>query len=107
MRKVKAILLMVLFLSGVLCVTATFAAGKVKESEKVNINRTSISQLYGLPGMTEQLAKAIIGYSMEEGRFDTLNDLLKVPGMTKEYLDRIAPYIIILPEADDISLPKY
>lgn len=107
MRKVTAILLMALFLSGFLGVTASFAAGEVKESEKVNINRASISRLYGFPGMTEQLAKAIIGYSMEEGRFDTLNDLLKVPGMTKEYLDKIAPYIIILPEADDTSLPSY
>lgn len=107
MRKVTAILLLVLFLSGVLGVTASFAAEKVKESQKININRTSISQLYGLPGMTEPLAKAIIGYSMEENRFDTLNDLLKVQGMTKEYLDKIAPYIIILPEADDTSLPKY
>jgi competence ComEA-like helix-hairpin-helix protein len=107
MRKVTAILLMVLFLSGVLGVTAPFALGEVKESEKVNINRASISDLYGFPGMTEPLAKAIKEYSLEGGRFDTLNDLLKVPGMTKEYLDRIAPYIIILPEGDDISLPKY
>jgi competence protein ComEA len=107
MRKVTAIMLIVLFLCGVL-VTAPWAAGKVKESEKVNINRATISQLYGLPGMTEPLAKAIIAFSMEdEGRFDTLNDLLKVPGMTKDYLDRIAPYIIILPEGEDISLPKY
>jgi competence ComEA-like helix-hairpin-helix protein len=107
MRKVTAIFLMALFLSGVLGVAASFAAGQVKEGEKQNINRTSISQLYRLPGMTEPLAKAIVQYGMEEGRFDTLNDLLKVPGMTKEYLDRIAPYIIILPEEDDVKLPKY
>jgi competence protein ComEA len=107
MRKVTAILLMMLFLTGVL-VTAPLAAGKVKDSEKVNINRATISQLYGLPGMTEPLAKAIVAYIIEEEvRFETVNDLLKVPGMTKEYLDKIAPYIIILPEGDDISLPKY
>jgi len=107
MRKVAAIVLMTLVVSGVFGGTAPLALGGVKDSEKVNINRASVSDLYGFPEMTEPLAKAIVEYRLDEERFHELKDLLKVPGMTKEYLDQIAPYIIILPEEDDISLPKY
>ena len=89
---------------------AAFAAnlaGQVVDMDKVNPNQAAQADFYALPGMTETLAKAIVDYRTKVGRFDTATDLLKVPGMTKEYLDRISSRIVILPEEEEIKLPKY
>ena len=77
------------------------------EEERINVNQAGQAEFYALPGMTETLAKAIIEYRTNVGRFDKLADLLKVPGMTKEYLDRISSRIVIVPEEDEVRLPKY
>jgi len=75
--------------------------------EKINVNQAAQADFYVLPGMTETLAKAIVEYRAKAGRFGTFADLLKVPGMTKEYLDQISPRLLIIPEEDEVKLPKY
>ncbi|HME41734.1 MAG TPA: helix-hairpin-helix domain-containing protein [Syntrophorhabdales bacterium] len=107
MRKITAVGLTVFLFSGVFWILTTTVLGQAPDNDKVNVNQAEQAWFYTLPGMTETLAKAIVEYREKVGRFGTLSDLLKVPGMTKEYLDRISSRIVILPEDDDIKLPHY
>jgi|SRR5271157_1717157 len=92
----------------VYCVAFSFGAlWSWAAEEKINVNQAAQADFYVLPGMTETLAKAIVDYRTKAGRFETLADLLKVPGMTREYLDQISSRIVIVPEEDEIRLPKY
>jgi competence ComEA-like helix-hairpin-helix protein len=49
----------------------------------ININTAPYEVLLALPGMTSDLAKAIISYRESNGSFATIADLLNVPGMTE------------------------
>ena len=92
----------------VFCAFFSLCAVYVRAAEeKINVNQAGQAEFYGLPGMTETLAKAIVEYRAKVGRFDKPADLLKVPGMTQEYLDQISPQIVIVPEDEEVRLPRY
>ncbi len=107
MRKVASLGFVMILCFGIFTIFAGDAPGQTRDAEKINVNQAAQADFYTLPGMTETLAKAIIEYRTKAGRFDTPADLLKVPGMTKDYLDRISSRIVILPEEDEVKLPKY
>lgn len=56
---------------------------------KININTAYLPQLAKLPGIGPSLAKAIIRYRDKHGPFTTVDDLLKVPGIGPNRLDRM------------------
>jgi competence ComEA-like helix-hairpin-helix protein len=90
------------------CVVILFGASCFSaEPEKINVNDASQAEFYALPGMTETLAKAIVAFRRNGGRFNQVSDLLKVPGMTKEYVDSISSHIEIVAEEDEVKLPRY
>lgn len=59
--------------------------------KKVHLNIADREQLMKIDGMTEDLAKAIIEYREKSGFFKKPEDLLKVPGITKDVYDRLDP----------------
>jgi competence protein ComEA len=59
----------------------------------MSINRSSGKALERLPGMSVDLVQAIIEYRNNVGLFASINDLLKVKGMSAAKLTRIKPYI--------------
>jgi competence protein ComEA len=61
----------------------------------ININTASVDQIRMLPGFNDQLAANIVSYRNYNGPFQTLEDLLKVKGMTKEKLDRISQNLVL------------
>jgi competence protein ComEA len=56
----------------------TFA---ITNSEKININEADIEELMLLPGIGETKAKEIVLYRETYGYFDTIEDILNVPGI--------------------------
>jgi competence ComEA-like helix-hairpin-helix protein len=56
----------------------------------VNINTASAQVLACLPGMTPELAQAIISYRNSDGFFANVGWLLKVPGMDRTIFSRLA-----------------
>ena len=79
---------------------------------KVNINAASADQLGKVPGISGDMAKAIVETRAKSGSFKSADDLMKVPGMTKESVDAVAPALAFGParsagDEDEAKLPRY
>jgi len=55
--------------------------GEDAESEKVNINTADAIQLQTLNGIGDKKAELIIAYRMENGSFQTIEDIMEVSGI--------------------------
>ena len=72
--------------------------------DKVHLNIATVNQLLRIDGMTKALAEAIVEYREESGFFKVPEDLLDVPGMTKELFDKLSPQVGT--EGDLFCVPK-
>ena len=59
----------------------------------VNVNTAQQSELLRVKGIDKHKAKAIIEYRAENGPFDSVDDLQKLPGFTPEVLAKVAPEV--------------
>ena len=59
----------------------------------ININSASLEVLMCLPGVTRQLAQAIISYRQSSGYFPNIACLLRVPGFNRDILKQVAPLV--------------
>jgi comEA protein len=64
-------------------------------AQKININTATMEELKMLPGVGEKLALAIIEFRTQNGPFQQLDDILKVPGIGKKKLEQIKDQIVI------------
>lgn len=62
-------------------------------SGAININTAGIDVLACLPGLTRELAQAIISQRQSNGYFSNVGELLKVPGLTPEILKQMASLV--------------
>ena len=72
---------------------------------RVDINGADWPELALLPGVGETLARRIVESRQREGPFLDRRDLLRVPGIGPGKLEEIQPYLIPLPNADDLAGP--
>jgi competence protein ComEA len=63
----------------------------------LNLNTATQEALESLPGIGPSKAKDIIAYREEMGAFQTVDDLLNVPGIGPTILEAIREYLIIEP----------
>jgi competence ComEA-like helix-hairpin-helix protein len=70
---------------------------------QLELNEASLNQLERLLSLGFQGAQAIIVYREENGPFEQLDDLLKVPGITEEIIEAIRPEVTITPISPEIS----
>ena len=61
----------------------------ISDSERININEADIEELILLPGIGETKAKEIIVYRETYGYFDTIEDILNVPGIGEATLSQL------------------
>jgi competence ComEA-like helix-hairpin-helix protein len=73
-------------------------------TKKVHLNIATTEQLMRIDGMTEDLAEAIVEYREKSGFFKKPEDLLNVPGVTKEVYEKLNPQKG--PEGDLYCVPK-
>ncbi len=59
----------------------------------VNLNTASLTVLAALPGVSRELAQAIISYRASSGFFANTGWLLRVPGMTRDIFKQVAPLV--------------
>ena len=63
--------------------------------EPVDINRASVDELIGLPGIGEVMAKRIIEFREQHGPFKRVEDLLKVKGIGEKSFQKLRPSITV------------
>jgi competence protein ComEA len=61
----------------------------------LDLNRATVEQLDGLPGVGPATAKAIVDWRTQHGRFRSVQDLLDVPGIGRSKLDRLKALVVV------------
>ena len=94
-KKLLTLAFAVLFFGMVFAFPGTGAAQHVGGLgiKTIPLNVASVQQLLKIPGMTEALAEAIVEYRTKSGFFKKPEDLLKVPGITKEVFKKLDPQV--------------
>lgn len=64
-------------------------------TNKININTASLEELTSLNGIGDAKAKAIIKYREENGNFKTIEDLIKVSGISESLFAKIKENITV------------
>jgi competence protein ComEA len=58
-------------------------------TEKININSASVEQLQSLPGIGPAIAKAIIEHRTKAGKFNRIEEIMKVKGIGEKKFQKI------------------
>lgn len=66
-------------------------SGEVAQRNAININSAGFDVLRCLPGMTDELAQAVINYRSSAGYFPNIAHLLRVPGVTRQIFRQVSP----------------
>lgn len=61
----------------------------------VELNSATAEQWNQLPGVSDRLAQDIVNWRIKRQGFLSVDELLGVPGMTPDQLERIRPYVVI------------
>lgn len=71
--------------------------GGIEETESkkelININKANMEQLQSLNGIGESLAQSILQYREDNGKFNSIEDLMNVPGIGESKFNTIKSYI--------------
>jgi SagB-type dehydrogenase family enzyme len=60
-----------------------------------NLNKVSYEELKTFPLLPEPIARRIVDYRFTYGHFNSINDLIKVRGVTWKLIDKIKPYVVL------------
>ena len=72
------------------------AGGSVSGGDgKVNINTADEDELMTLSGIGESRAKAIIAYREENGKFESIEDIMKIDGIKEKMFEKIRDSITV------------
>ncbi len=63
--------------------------------KKININTATIDELRAHPYIKWSLANPLIAFRNEHGPFSTIEDIKKIPAVTDELFNKIAPYLAV------------
>ena len=105
LKKIVILLFCILLAGSALDFAGTSAVAQEDLSiPRIYFNTASAKRLAKSPGITDALAKEIVTYRIRCGYFKDLEDLLRVPGITKEVYEKINPrvspegYLYCIPE---------
>lgn len=65
----------------------------VQAAVPISINHADVNQLGTIKGVGPSMAKAILAYRDKHGKFDSIDDLIKIKGIGTKLLKKISPYI--------------
>ena len=80
---------------------ASTSAQKTLPSQPINLNTATIAQLEALPGIGPNTAKSIVDFRNHSGPFQRVEDLLAIKGISKSKLEKLHPYVTIVPAATE------
>lgn len=67
----------------------------VVETTKISINSANLDMLMELPGIGASSGQAIIDYRNTNGPFQTIEELMNVPGIKQAKFDKLKDYICL------------
>lgn len=70
---------------------ASQSAMTLAQAARVDLNTAGVEALCTLPGVGESRARAIIAYRAEHGRFASVSEAAKVPGLTRAIVEQWEP----------------
>ncbi len=76
-------------------ITAGGGEGKTEESKLVNINKADAGELMELPGIGQAKADSIIAYREASGGFQSIEELMSVPGIKEGLFSRMSAYVTV------------
>ena len=62
---------------------------------RLDLNRATAAELTVLPGLGPALAGRIVSDREQRGRFRSVEDLDRVPGIGAATVERVAPYVVV------------
>ena len=65
--------------------------------QKLDLNRISLEELVGVPGIGPRMAQAIVDLRSKKGSFTRVEELLEVTGIKEKKLASIAGYLEVIP----------
>ncbi|RMH57684.1 MAG: hypothetical protein D6679_06155 [Candidatus Hydrogenedentota bacterium] len=71
----------------------------------LNVNTATAEELKRIPDMPGYVAELIVRYRGENGPFRSVNELVKVPGMTPDLLDKVSPYLRVVSVTAPVGTP--
>ena len=76
---------------------ASSAAPKTGASEArpIDINTADSAALESVPGIGKSLSQRILAFREKNGAFQSVDDLLKVPGIGEKSIQRLRPYLTV------------
>ncbi len=85
----------------VLLAPAGFRVENARESLRVparlDVNTAQEYELELLPGIGQKRARAIVASRQEQGPFERLEDLMRVPGIGPEIVETLRPHLMCVP----------
>lgn len=107
-RSMKTVQVMFVAMALLIMLSAPAAAGGI-----VSFNKATVEELMAIEevDIPEDLAKAIVAYRKANGPFKRPEDLLKVPGMTQDFLEDLNPVmkdgdVVYDPDAEPALAPS-
>jgi competence protein ComEA len=86
----------VVFLSALpLSAGAGSPAEKHPPAKPIDLNLATVEQLEQLPGVGPSTAMAIVRFREKSGRFQRVEDLLAVHGISQSKLEKLRPYVTV------------
>lgn len=75
--------------------SSDFAENNRTFTQKVNLNSANQEELESLPGVGPVTARRIILYREQNGRFQSIQDLMKIKGIGQKTIHKISNYLIL------------
>ena len=82
------------------------AAPKPTPSAKLDINKASVEELVGLPGVGEKLAQRIVTYREKAGAFKATEELMNVRGIGEKSFQKLERFITVSGSASKTGARK-
>ena len=65
------------------------------EARPIDINTADGAALESVPGIGKSLSQRILAFREKNGAFQSVDDLLKVPGIGEKSIQRLRPYLTV------------
>src|SRR5580704_17359537 len=79
------------------CAFGVAAQAKQPPAHPLDLNVANVKELEQAPGIGPKTAQAIVDFRHKSGRFQRVEDLLAIKGISQRKLDKMRPYLKVTP----------